>query len=126
MSTPPSNQEVLLRSPDKTQVAEPAEPGDGFTEEELAAALDPLKRKWNPARPYEACQIGELEQGPKAVTFTGRCVNFSTVFGKSTKEHSAKGWHRVLIKDDTGVISVSYLHPLCAFHLTRAFASHLQ
>jgi len=43
--------------------------GDGFTEEELADALDPLNKKWNPEREYEEVGIGELVPGPKAVTF---------------------------------------------------------
>ena len=59
--------------------------GDGFTEEELTEALDPLTRKWNPEREYDQMTIGQLVPGPKAVTFMGRIVNFRTVFGHSQK-----------------------------------------
>jgi hypothetical protein len=43
--------------------------GDGFTEEEMADAQDPLNRKWNPEREYEELNMAELFPGPKAVTF---------------------------------------------------------
>lgn len=43
--------------------------GDGFTEEELADALDPMNKKWNPDRDYEEMTIAELLPGPKAVLF---------------------------------------------------------
>jgi hypothetical protein len=80
--------------------------GDGFTEEELADALDPLNRKWNPEREYEEMSIGELVPGPRAVTFVGRVVNMSTIFGRSQKQPKAAGWHYVLLKDDAAAVSV--------------------
>lgn len=83
-----------------------SKPGDGFTEDELANALDPLMRKWNPEREYEEFTIDQLSQGPKAVTFAGRVVNFSTFFGSTPKEPKAKGWHYLLVKDNTAAISV--------------------
>jgi hypothetical protein len=88
-------------------VASTSKVGDGFTEEELAETLDPLSRKWNPDREYEEFTISRLVPGPKAVTFMGRVVNLSTVFGKSSKQPKAAGWHYLTIKDDTGAISVS-------------------
>jgi hypothetical protein len=85
----------------------PANTGDGFTEEELADALDPLNRKWNPEREYEECTIDKLIPGPKAVTFIGRIVNLNTMHGSSQKQPRAAGWHHLLVKDDAAVISVS-------------------
>jgi len=86
----------------------PPRRGDGFTEEELADATDPLNRKWNPEREYEEYTIDQLITGPKAVTFVGRIVNFTTVVGSSQKQPKASGWHYMLVKDDTAVISVSF------------------
>jgi hypothetical protein len=86
--------------------AEPVRQGDGFTEEELADALDPMKRKWNPEREYEEQGIGQLIPGPRAVTFTGRIVNINTVLGRSQKQPKASGWHYLIAKDDTAAISV--------------------
>jgi hypothetical protein len=85
----------------------PPRQGDGFTEEELADATDPLNRKWNPEREYEEFTIDQLITGPKAVTFVGRIVNFTTVIGQSQKQPKASGWHYMLVKDDTAAISVS-------------------
>ena len=86
--------------------AEPARQGDGFTEEELAAALDPLNHKWNPECEYEELGIGRLVPGPRAVTFAGRIVNINTVHGRSQKQPKASGWHYLIAKDDTAAISV--------------------
>ena len=81
--------------------------GDGFTEEELADALDPLNRNWNPEREYNEMGIGELVPGPKAVTFVGRIANLSTITGRSSKQPKAAGWHYLILKDDAAAISVT-------------------
>jgi hypothetical protein len=83
-----------------------SKPGDGFTEEELADALDPLHRKWNPEREYEECSVGQLVPGPRAVTFVGRIVNLRTVMGKSAKVPKATGFHSLILRDDEGAVSV--------------------
>jgi hypothetical protein len=91
---------------DEEQQASPNKQGDGFTEEELADVLDPLKRKWNPEREYEETTIDKLIPGPKAVTFVGRIVNLSSIFGSSQRQPKAAGWHYLIVKDDTAAISV--------------------
>jgi hypothetical protein len=91
---------------DKVSALEIPTRGDGFTEEELADALDPLNRKWNPERDYQEFTIASLVTGPKAVTFIGRIVNFTTLFGHSPKQPRAAGWHYMLVKDDSAAISV--------------------
>lgn len=87
-----------------------AKPGDGFTEEELADALDPLNRKWNPQREYEELYISQLVPGPRAVTFCGRIVNLNTIHGRNPKQPKASGWHFLIVKDDSAAISVRF-HP---------------
>lgn len=82
------------------------QPGDGFTEEELAEATDPMTRRWNPSREYEEKEIAELVRGPKAVMIVGRVVNFSEILGKSTTQPKARGWHNMLVRDDSGVLQV--------------------
>jgi hypothetical protein len=86
--------------------SEPTKEGDGFTEEELADALDPLNRKWNPQREYYELNIDGLIPGPRAVTFVGRVVNVNTIFGRCPKQPKATGWHYVLLRDDSAAISV--------------------
>ncbi|KAM3158725.1 hypothetical protein ABEW05_000756 [Botrytis cinerea] len=80
--------------------------GDGFTEEELHEAMDPLAKKWNPSREYESMTVGELIPGPKAVTFIGRVVSFATIIGKSAKQARARGWHYVGVRGEGGVVSI--------------------
>jgi hypothetical protein len=82
-------------------------PGDAFTEEEVESTLDPLNSKFNPNREYLKCDIGTLIPGPQTVTFMGRVVNFSTVYGRSKSHVAAKGWHHMIVKDDTGAVCVS-------------------
>ena len=84
----------------------PAKAGDGFTEEELADALDPLHRKWDPEREYEEVGISGLVPGPRAVTFVGRVVNMRTMLGRDAKMPKARGWHGIVLRDDEGAISV--------------------
>jgi hypothetical protein len=83
-------------------------PGDAFTKEEIEDALDPLTSRFNPTREYVKCDIGALVPGPQTFTFMGRIVNFSTHHGKSKSHAAAKGWHHMIVKDDTGAVCVSH------------------
>jgi hypothetical protein len=85
-------------------------PGDGFTKEEVENALDPLMSPFNPSREYLQRDIGSLTPGPQALTFTGRVVNFNTQYGTSKSHAAARGWHHMIVKDNTGGICVSLLH----------------
>ncbi|EPE27351.1 Nucleic acid-binding protein [Glarea lozoyensis ATCC 20868] len=98
--------------------SQPSPPGDGFTESELLAAQDPLTRPWNPTREYTQLTISSLVPGPLPVTFNGRIVNLSTIRGTSQKEKSAAGWHYLLIKDDSSVISVKLYFAQTPYTLT--------
>jgi len=111
----PSIQSFYKREvcPDKQdEASEPIKQGDGFTEEELAGALDPLHRKWNPERDYEELSINDLLPGPRAVTFVGRIVNLKTVLGRCAKQPKAFGFHSLIVKDDSAAISVCPLFTL--------------
>ncbi|CAG8951549.1 hypothetical protein HYFRA_00007465 [Hymenoscyphus fraxineus] len=79
---------------------------DGFNEEELLQAKDPMSRKWSPSREYEESTIDKLVPGPNFVTFHGRVVNFSTIKGSSSVEKKAAGWHNLLLKDNTAAIHI--------------------
>ena len=89
------------------RIADQSKPSDGFTEEEIERALDPLQSNFNPTREYLSLDIGSLIPGPQSVTFTGRVVNFSIVNSCSKHQAAAKGWHHLIVKDDSGAISVS-------------------
>lgn len=90
--------------------------GDGFTEEELADATDPLNLKWNRERDYEESTIDLLVPGPKPVRFVGRIVNYNTFHGQSQGQPKASGWHYILVKDDTAAISVPNLSVRVSIH----------
>ncbi|XMA07561.1 hypothetical protein WAI453_000352 [Rhynchosporium graminicola] len=86
--------------------ASSAKAGDGFTEEELSDAIDPLSRRWNPEREYEEMSISQLIPGPRAVTFVGRIVNLASFFGIVPKQPKAAGFQSLIVKDDSAAISV--------------------
>jgi hypothetical protein len=67
-----SYEEVRQDTP--VEEPDPSKPGDGFTEEEVASALDPLNRKWDPDKEYEEQSIDQVIPGPRAITFVGRIV----------------------------------------------------
>lgn len=85
--------------------------GEGFTDEEVDISLDPLKRSFNPEHEYEPYDIGTLSSGPQAVTFVGRVVNCNVHHGRSKSQSAARGWHHMIVKDDTGAIHVCVSHP---------------
>jgi len=87
--------------------------------------MDPMNRKWNPTNEYEEMDIAALGRGPKAVMgmfligvdladmllsldflVVGRIVNFSEFLGTTASQPKARGWHNLLVRDDTGVLQV--------------------
>ncbi|KAF7883712.1 uncharacterized protein EAF02_005632 [Botrytis sinoallii] len=72
--------------------------GDGFTEEELHEAMDPLAKSGNPSREYER---------PKAVTFIGRVVSFATIIGKSANNQELGDGIMLVLEEKVVLFSVS-------------------
>ncbi|MCJ1398080.1 hypothetical protein MMC11_001277 [Xylographa trunciseda] len=79
---------------------------DGFSEDELQAALHPALHRWNPRSDYEDCDISSLVPGPGCRALQGRVVNFYHQPTPSKKPQAAKGCLKVVIKDDTGALMV--------------------
>ena len=75
--------------------------------DELGDDYGPKVHDWNPSQTYETLLIGELEPGPKRVTFMARIVNIYDRPTASTSPRAAKGCLKILAKDDTGCILVS-------------------
>ncbi|KAF2666878.1 hypothetical protein BT63DRAFT_441918 [Microthyrium microscopicum] len=91
--------------PTNTSLA--CEPGEGFTQEEIESVLHPqVDNTWTPDAPYEHVDIDELDAGPRCVLITGRIVNFYNQPATQKRPQSAKGCLRLLVKDDTGVMTV--------------------
>ncbi|KAI1005191.1 hypothetical protein K3495_g3024 [Podosphaera aphanis] len=125
MATPSIYKSKALTTPFLPSNTAP-KPGDGFTEIELARALDPLQRDWDPKRKYESFSIAHLVPGPKAVTFKGRIVNLSTRYGSSATQPKAKGWHYLIVKDDTAAITVSMLQTRWCFRSAKAIVQQVK
>ncbi|KAE9375339.1 hypothetical protein N431DRAFT_542887 [Stipitochalara longipes BDJ] len=112
------------------QTPSPTKPGDGFTEEELSDALDPLHKKWNPEREYEEFGISQLAPGPRAVTFVGRVVNVKTIVGVDKKQPKAKGFHALVLRDDEAAVSIKLYfantpYPLKLGHLLSIWTAFI-
>jgi hypothetical protein len=84
-----------------------AKPGDGFTDAELDAVLHPeIDTSWTPAQEYHEFDIIDLEPGPRCITVHGRIANFYDHTGSSRKPKSARGSIKLILKDDTGALTV--------------------
>jgi len=119
----PSNQSFFKASKPNTtaskRVEEDASPvvGDGFTDAEIDAVLHPsADDSWLPAQEYDEEDISSLMPGPRCVMFQGRIANFYDQATQSKKPRAAKGCVKIVIKDDTGAITV---HIACMFVLRR-------
>ena len=85
--------------------------GDGFSAYELAKASEPessleANRQWVSGVGYQHVDIDDLHPGPRRVRIQGRVVNFRHYLQGMKKPPAARGCWRILVKDDTGVISV--------------------
>jgi hypothetical protein len=88
--------------------------GDGFTDAEVQAVLQPtIDKNWLPDQEYEELDIAALTPGPGCVTFQGRVANFFNQATPSKKPRAAKGCVKIIVKDDTGAITV-YGFMFCA------------
>ena len=79
---------------------------DGFSEDEVQAALHPTLHRWNPRNEYEESDISSLVPGPGCRALQGRVVNFYQQQTLNKKPQAAKGCLKVVIKDDTGTLMV--------------------
>ena len=87
-----------------------ARTGDGFTPEEVELTLKPTLHKWQPRGVYLEVDIGNLESGPGCFTVMGRVVNMRDEKHSSKAPNAAKGCLKLIVKDNTGVLCVGFLH----------------
>ncbi|KAJ4356602.1 uncharacterized protein N0V89_004637 [Didymosphaeria variabile] len=92
-------------------------PGDGFTSEELQVSSPTTE--WVPVLDYEESEIASLEPGPRCLTIMGRIVNVYDTPKPSKRPKAAQGFFKLMIADDTGVMTVRlwYATPLYALKL---------
>ncbi|CAN9237725.1 unnamed protein product [Alternaria alternata] len=83
---------------------------DGFATEEVHAPLASLEATatsaWAPAFDYEEADLGTLEPGPCNLVLMGRVVYFIDQARPSKSHKAAQGCIKVLLADDTGVLTV--------------------
>ncbi len=94
----------------------PSEAGDGFTAHEIETNL---LHKWQPRGHYEEAEIGSLVPGPGCVALMGRVVNFYDQATPSKAPQAAKGYLKVIVKDDTGALMVPFTYSLLAAIVDR-------
>ena len=102
-------------------------PGDGFTSDEVSAALHPTfdssdvddgviqqpgLNPWNPGVEYKDVDIGELRPGPGRVVFLGRVVNLGEMVWSRGSDGwkggmKPKGYLRLAVRDEGGIVGVS-------------------
>ena len=76
---------------------------------ENEATDQPSTVEWSPSQEYRETQICQLMGGPGEVTFKGRIVNYFTAGEIAARRHYLpRGNHFLVIKDNTGVIAVSF------------------
>ncbi|RII04925.1 hypothetical protein CUC08_Gglean011178 [Alternaria sp. MG1] len=83
---------------------------DGFATKEAHAALASSEATatsaWAPAFDYEEADLGTLEPGPCNLVLMGRVVYFIDQARPSKSHKAAQGCIKVLLADDTGVLTV--------------------
>ncbi|KAH8808026.1 hypothetical protein F5884DRAFT_881648 [Xylogone sp. PMI_703] len=103
----PSIQSFYRREPPKSNLhPNSSSPSLGLNTENKSTPSKLSSQNWNPDQQSNVLNIGDLIPGPKAVAFRGRIVNYRTIYGKTRKQPKASGWQYLVVKDDTGAISV--------------------
>jgi hypothetical protein len=92
--------------PQKLVMSSSAGPSDGFTAEEIEAALHPSLPKFQPRCEYQETNIESLVPGPGCISIVGRVVNLNHQQRSSQMPNAAEGCWRLIVKDDTGTLLV--------------------
>lgn len=66
-----------------------------------------IDESWVPVQEYEELEIANLVPGPKCVSFQGRVANFYDQNTPSKRPKAAKGYVKIVVKDDSGALTVS-------------------
>lgn len=104
---PTTNNNTSPTKPTGTPGSNKSTIGDGFTQDELQAALQPAPSgPWQPPSEYTEVDIADLQAGPRAVTIMGRVCNLYNVANTPKTPRSAKGCVKLCVKDDTGAITL--------------------
>lgn len=93
-------------------------PGDGFTAKELDTSLVLAPRDdWIPPAVYHEYEIDSLVSGPNRIKIFGRIVNMFETSPKAKLPTGAKGAIHLVVKDNTGAVTVSICSPSLPAHI---------
>lgn len=119
----PQNASIQSFFPPSSSPSAPLHPsssarGDGFTTDEIKLALAcPPPQLWKPTEDYERFTIGDLQSGPRYVTFSGRIANLNDSSKSGHLSRAAKGSVKLIVVDATGSITVRLCYSKYAFDL---------
>lgn len=68
--------------------------------------LEPVLQTWIPETDYPDVDIAALETGPRCVSVMGRIVNIYDLTMTSKMPQAARGFVKMIVKDDTGAMTV--------------------
>lgn len=83
-----------------------------------------------PTSVYEEADLGDLEPGPRNLTLMGRVVNFYDTAKPSKSHKAAQGCLKIMLADDTGVLTVRLWYANTAYklrlgHLVTVWTVHV-
>lgn len=104
------SQESSTRAMDTSS---PSRLGDGFTSQELSSAAPLSLSSWCPKGQYTARDIDTVMPGPGCVKIVGRVINMFKKPWTSSQPQGlrASGYTKMIIRDDTGIITVPIFSP---------------
>ncbi|KAL8933830.1 MAG: hypothetical protein Q9211_005556 [Gyalolechia sp. 1 TL-2023] len=102
---------------ERHSVEGPAAAGDGFRSAEVNATIDATLHAWKPRVHYEDVQISKLVPGSAPVCLLGRLINFYDQPTPGRMPYAAKGCLKVLMKDDTGVMTIRLWYAMVDYEL---------
>ena len=76
------------------------------SDRQVGDCLGPINEIWTPTQHYDDADIGTLVPGPQPITLTARIVNFFDQQTPSKAPQAAKGCFRMIMKDNTGALTV--------------------
>jgi len=82
---------------------------DGFSSSHVKTTLQSSVTEWTPQNDYVESNISLLTAGPRFVCLTGRIVNFYNQPTASKMPQAARGCAKMIVKDDSGAITVAHL-----------------
>lgn len=106
-------------SPQKSSLTQPDDVSVYSQSQTTVGSL--TNRSWKPTADYIRYEIADLLPGPGRVCVQGRIANIFDLGNLSKVPYGAKGCLKLLVKDDTGVLTVRlwYTQPPTELHLGR-------